>query len=166
MGRAGALPRALSRVHPRHQTPSVAIALQTAITLVVGLGLGAWLGPVDAFFFMGLAMTLGMVGVYSAGNLGVLRLYRGERRREWRPLLHAACPLISTLALLWVGVKSLWPLPAAPVGWAPYVTGGWLALGLLVLAAARLLGRERWLLDAGAAAFARDEGPQGGDAAG
>src|SRR5207244_4021648 len=38
MGRSGALPRALARVHPRFRTPASAIVLHAAVTLAVGLG--------------------------------------------------------------------------------------------------------------------------------
>ncbi len=129
MGRARVLPAVLGKVHPVHHTPHVAIWLQTAVTLAVGLGLGVLLGPADEFFFLGVVMTLGMVLVYSMGNLGVFLFFRSERRQDFSVMLHVLCPLLSTVALLWVGVLSVHPLPAPPVGWAPYVVAGWLALG-------------------------------------
>ncbi len=45
MGRSGSLPKILARVHPVHQTPAVAIAFQTFLTLAIGLGLGLAMGP-------------------------------------------------------------------------------------------------------------------------
>lgn len=152
MGRQGALPAWLARVHPQHRTPTAAIALQTAITLVVGVGLGACLGPEPLFFFLGLVMTLGMVLVYSAGNLGVFLLYRGELRARFNLLLHAVFPLLSTLALCFVAVQSVVPLPAAPLRYAPLVVLGWLLLGVAVLWRMRRRGQEDWLLRAGQAA--------------
>src|SRR5205823_5499208 len=44
MGRTGTLPRAMGSVHARHSTPWVAIAFQTALSLVLSLGIGQWLG--------------------------------------------------------------------------------------------------------------------------
>jgi len=129
MGRAGSLPRALANVHPRHQTPTNAIWLQTLLTLSVGLGLGFWVGPDQEYYLMGLAITLGLVFIYGAGNLGVYLYYRTERRSEFNYLLHLIFPLLSTFALLWVGYKSVVPLPAAPVRYAPWIVGAWFAIG-------------------------------------
>lgn len=83
MARSGTLPHVLSKVHPRYQTPINAIWLQTVLTLGIGLGLGWWIGPDQLFYFLGVAMTLGMVIVYSAGNLGVFCFYRQKRRHEF-----------------------------------------------------------------------------------
>jgi amino acid transporter len=132
MGRSGSLPKLLARVHPRHQTPVNAIWLQTFLTLGVSLGLGFWVGPDQEFYLMGVAITLGLVFIYGAGNLGVYLYYRTERRDEFNTLLHLIFPLLSTLALLWVGYKSVVPLPPAPVRYAPWLFGSWLAVGLVL----------------------------------
>lgn len=132
MGRAGTLPRGLARIHPRHRTPVNALWLQTAITLALGLGGGFILGPQDTLFFFALSITLTLVVVYSAGNLGVFRLYRYTHRDEFRPLLHVVCPLLGTAAVVWVAYKSVNPLPDDPVRYAPLVAGGWLLLGLVI----------------------------------
>ena len=131
MGRNGSLPAALGLVHPRYQTPSNAIWLQTAITLISGLGIGLWIGPDQEYYFMGVAMTLGMILIYSAGNLGVFLWFERERPEEFKWLLHAFFPFISTVALLWVGFKSVVPLPPPPVRYAPFFAAGWLAAGIL-----------------------------------
>jgi hypothetical protein len=52
--------------------------------------------------------------------------------------------VLSSVALLWVAYKSLDPLPAAPVRYAPIVAGLWLVFGLLTLWALRRSGREEW----------------------
>ena len=157
MGRTGALPRALASVHPTFRTPRNAILLQTAATLAVGLGLGFGLGPANEYYLMGVAVSLGMVLVYCAGNLGVWRLYRGERRGEFRPLLHAVFPLFSSAALIGAGTFSILPLPEPPTRWAPFIVLGWLALGALLLVVMRLTGREEWILEAGRTVFERKE---------
>ncbi len=153
MGRAGALPRALAFVHPVHRTPVVAIWVQTALTLLIGLVLGFWLGPDQEYFFLGVVMTLGMVLVYSAGNLGVFLFFTQEKRESYNPILHVVFPLFSTLGLIAVGVLSVYPLPPPPIRYAPYVVLVWLGLGILVLFIMRLQGKERFLLHAGQAAF-------------
>lgn len=133
MGRSGSLPRALAKVHPRYRTPVNAIWLQTFLTLTIGLGLGLWIGPDQEFYFMGVAITLCLVFIYSAGNLGVYLYYRGERQNEFNLLFHIVFPLLSTLALIWVGYKSIVPLPPAPVRYAPAFAGIWCLIGILLL---------------------------------
>lgn len=160
MGRAEALPAFLAKVHPKYQTPSNAIWLQTLLTLVVGLGLGFWIGPDQEFLFMAVVVTLGMTFVYCAGNLGVFLFYRGERRVEFSLFMHAIFPLVSTIALIWVAFKSIIPLPAAPLLYAPLLVLGWLVLGAVLLAVMRRAGRESWLLKAGQVAHEQDGAPQ------
>lgn len=153
MARSGSLPAWLSAVHPRYRTPVNAILLQTVITVVFGLGVGFWIGPDQEFFVMGVAITLGLIFVYGAGNLGVYLLYRRERKAEFNPFLHVVCPLVSTIALLIVGYKSVVPLPAAPVLYAPYLVAVWLVLGIVLVMAMSRTGREEWLTKAGQTAY-------------
>lgn len=160
MGRSESLPRALTKIHPKFQTPSNAIWLQTAVTLLVGLGLGFAMGPDQEFFFMATVTTLGMIFVYSAGNLGVFRFYRNEQRAEFNPFLHAIFPLISSVALVWVGYKSIVPLPQAPIKYAPFLVAGWLLIGLALLLFMALRGKENWLLKAGQAAYEQGGGAE------
>jgi amino acid transporter len=148
MGRSGSLPRSLAVVHPRFKTPRNAVVLQTILTLVIGLGLGFLLGPDQEFFMMGVAITLGLVLVYSAGNIGVYRYYRAERAQEFNPWLHLVFPLFSTVALLFVGYKSIVPLPAYPVVIAPFLVVVWLVAGVILVYGLSRTGREEWLMQA------------------
>jgi len=145
MGRSGSLPGGLAKVHPRYKTPANAIWFQTFLTLAIGLGLGFWIGPDQEFYLMGVTVTLGLVFVYSAGNLGVYRFYRTEHRSEFNPLLHLVFPLLSTVALIWVGYKSIVPLPPSPVMFAPLLVGIWLLLGIGVLLALTRSRTAGWM---------------------
>jgi amino acid transporter len=144
MARAGAFPRGLDHVHPAYRTPSTAVLAQTVLALAVCLGVGAWVGPDQSFFVMGLVGTLIYVVVYFLGNVGVMRYFRGPARREFNPFLHAVLPIVSIVSLFWVAYKSLNPLPAAPVSYAPIVAGLWLVLGAGVLAALRRRPDDAW----------------------
>ena len=144
MARAGVLPRSLHHVHPVHRTPARAVLVQTALALAVGLGLGAWIGADQALFFLGFVGTLAYVLVYILGNAGVVRFFRGPRRDAFNPWLHLAFPVLSSLALLWVAWKSLNPLPAAPVRYAPFVAAGWLLAGLALLMRLHRRGDDAW----------------------
>jgi amino acid transporter len=156
MARSGTLPRSLAAVHANYRTPVIAVLVQTGLTLLIGLGLGFWIGPDQEFFLMGTVLTLALALIYAAGNLGVFLYYWRERRDEFRPLLHALCPLVSTAAVLWVAYKSIVPLPPPPLTYAPIVVGAWLFLGIAILLVMKAGGREVWLLNAGAAAQAQD----------
>jgi amino acid transporter len=149
MARSGAMPAALAVVQPRHRIPANAVYFQTFLTLVVGLGLGLSIGPETQFHFGGMVLTLAVVAVYSAGNLGAFLYYYRERRTEFHPLLHGVLPALATLAVVWVGYKSLVPLPDPPIAYAPFVVVVWFLLGLGVLFVMNRLGYEKWLLMAG-----------------
>jgi amino acid transporter len=74
-----------------------------------------------------------MILVYSAGNLGVFRLYWREHRSEFNIFLHVICPLLSTIALVAVAYYSNVPLPSGAVGWVPFVVAAWLIIGIGVV---------------------------------
>jgi amino acid transporter len=132
MGRARSLPAFLGKIHPEFKTPVNAIWLQTALTLALGLGMGFWIGPDQEYYFLGVSMTLGLIFVYAAGNIGVMVDYGWRRRDQLHPILHVAFPLLSTLALLWAGYFSVVPLPPPPVRYAPYLAGVWLLAGVFL----------------------------------
>lgn len=147
--RSGSLPGPLAKVHPTHQTPVNAIFLQAAVTLVFGLGLGFAVGPLELFFTVGLAATLSLILLYVTGNVGVFRYYLRERRAEFKPLLHVAFPVVSSLALIVVAYKSLNPLPPSPTWWGAVGAAVWLLIGIAVLVFMNRTGRQGWLLNAG-----------------
>ena len=150
MAETGSLPKPLAKVHPRFGTPVNAILLMCFLTLAIGLGLGFWIGPDQEFFMMGIAITLSLAAVYSLGNLGVVRYYWRERRSEFNIWLHLVFPVVSTAALGYVCYKSLSPLPALPVGAAPWIALAMLVSGVIVVFAISWTGREEWLYKAGA----------------
>jgi amino acid transporter len=149
MARSGSLPRALAKVHPMYKTPVNGVKLQILLTFAVGLGLGWWIGPGKEFEFMGTMLTFALILTFSAANLGVFLYYFRERRDEFNPVLHAIFPLLGTLALFFVAYSSLTPWPPPPIAYAPWVVAVWLAVGLLVLLAMKVGGKEDWLIKAG-----------------
>jgi amino acid transporter len=137
MGRARSLPAVLDYVHPRFQTPRNAILFQTLLTLAIGLGVGFWIGPDQEYYVGGVAMTMGLMFIYCAGNVGVFFYYRRERPAEFHFFLHFLLPLLSTISLLWVTYKSAVPLPEPPVRYAPILAGVWLFAGVVVMLTVR-----------------------------
>jgi amino acid transporter len=150
MSRSGALPRTFARVHHDYRTPTNAIYLQIAVTLVC-LILAAVVGPDNLFFIWALAITFGLILIYCAANVGVFLYYFREARDRFNPLLHAVFPLVASVAVLWVGYKSVYPLPPPPSTYAPIVMAVWFVIGIGLLVALKLRGREEWLIEAGRA---------------
>ena len=172
MARGGALPKWLGKVHPTYKTPVNAIMAYAIVSIVLEFG-GAWVfgggplgngntnmfAPDQLFFWFGIAITLGLIGVYGLGNIGVIRYYWTERRAEFNVLWHVIIPVISCLAILAVGYYSLQGL-AFPFNLAPLFVIVWVVVGLAVLAYARSKGNEDWLLKAGEVAYERQATPE------
>jgi amino acid transporter len=172
MARGGALPKWLGKVHPTHKTPVNAIIAYAVVSLVLLFG-GAWVfgggplgngntqmfAPDQLFFWFGIAITLGLIGVYGLGNIGVIRYYWTERRSEFNWFWHAFVPAFSCVAILTVGYYSLQGL-AFPFTIAPLFVIVWVVLGLAVLGYARMKGNEEWLLKAGEVAYERQASPE------
>jgi amino acid transporter len=164
MGRIGALPRWLGYAHPRWKTPSNAILAMTVLTIVVAMVLGSTIGPVNQFGMIGIVQTLGLIIVYSMGNLGVVRFYYREKRGEFSWVLHGLIPIVTSAALLWVGWKTvqglhIFGLPT-PLDYAPWIAIFWFAVGLIILFYASRTGKEGWLFKAGESTLERPETPE------
>jgi amino acid transporter len=161
MGRIGALPRWLGHVHPRWKTPTHAIVFMTCLTILLGMVLGSWLGPITMFGMIGIVQTLGLIIVYCMGNAGAALFYGRERKNEFNWFLHLVLPVAVSAALIWVAwktVEGLHPisLPSA-FDYAPWISLGWLLIGIGILLYASRGGKEEWLHKAGEAAHLRSE---------
>lgn len=164
MGRSHALPAALGKVGGKARTPTNAITLQAFLTLAVGFGMSLALGPANQLYLLATVITLGLSLVYIAGNVGVMSYYLRERRSELNWLLHVIFPVASSVAIGVVCYKSVVPLPAWPVNLAPFITIGWLVIGLVVVTVLSRSGRAEWLRRAGDVLATSDAGPLEGAA--
>lgn len=151
MARAGVLPASLGVLHDRHRTPTNAVYLQSLVTLVVALGGGALLGSTGLLAFAGIIITMLIIVVYISGNVSVQRLYSTTYPTEYSRLTHLIVPIVSSCVLLFVGYKTLFPLPSGQNSWAPIVAIAWLALGGVIVAILSARGRLGSLDRAGTA---------------
>ena len=131
MGREGALPSALGRVHPKFHSPHIAIYVLTAVTIVVGLAGGAWLGPgaTGLYGFTGTIGTVGVVLVYIMCNIALIRYFMSRPDRNLG--YHVIAPIIGSLGLLyplWVVVA---PPQTYPFNLVPFIVVGYFILGLI-----------------------------------
>ena len=150
IARTGALPSAFARVSERHGTPLVAVYVQSAVAVAICFGVGLPLGPLNLFNLLGTTGTFVYIPVFILMNVGAFLFFRKEHPDEFRILNYVVCPIVSTVALVTIGYKSLVPLPASPVDYAPILAAAYLLLGVLILFGRNLRpGRTAWMASAG-----------------
>jgi amino acid transporter len=147
MGRTGVLPKALADVSQTRKTPDKAIVVEACVCALAFL-LMLIFSVEDVFFTWALMITLGLILMYIMANIGVIRYYRTVKRAEFNPLLHIVLPIVASIAVGYVGYKSVVPLPAAPVKYAPLIGIGWLVLGAALLLWQHARGNKEWLAKA------------------
>ncbi len=132
MGRDGVLPDTLGRVHERWFSPHVATYAQTVFTVVVGLGVGIWLGPgaTGEYGFTGAIGTVAIVIVYILSNIALIRYF--WRQSERRILTHVVIPILGVLALLYPLYSVSAPGQAFPYNLVPFVVLAWIAAGVIL----------------------------------
>lgn len=134
MAKIGVFPRAFGHLHPVHRSPHVAIYLQTAFNLIVGIFCGITLGTVNTFGVLGAMITMGMIFVYTCGLVAVPVFYLREHRDEFNVILHGILPVLGIAALAPVLYYNLNPFPVWPFKLAPIIAFSWLGIGVLVVA--------------------------------
>jgi amino acid transporter len=158
MADAGALPKQLKYVHPKYKTPVGTILAEVVVTLIATFIIYQVLyGPLTGFGFYAFALGFAIVLIYSAAAIATGVYFWRERRSEFNPVLHLLLPVVVTVALVWSEYKSVVPLPPAPTRYALWFFVGWAVIGVVVLLAMRLAGKEDWLIHAGEAAVLRPE---------
>ncbi len=156
MARAGVLPSGLAVIHSKRKTPTNAVLLQSLITVIVSIGGGFLLGTTGVFAFAGIIVTILVIVVYISGNLAMWRLYSKTYPAEYNRFTHLIVPIASSLLLLFVGYKTLFPLPSGVNAWAPIVAIGWLVIGVVIVMVLSARGRLGTLGRAGKAMVGGD----------
>ncbi|HSS61346.1 MAG TPA: APC family permease [Candidatus Limnocylindrales bacterium] len=160
MGRSGVLPSALGTVHPTHRTPTVAIYVQLALSVLLGLGAAALWGPDKIFVLsVGFVLVIGVIFVYVLANVGVVLYYWRERRDEFNWILHFVFPVGTSVVLIYSLYASFNPFPAFPYSLSPFIVLAWLVIGVVVLLVLRARG-DAWLARASEIVEERRETPE------
>jgi amino acid transporter len=130
MGRAGVIPSAFGKVHPVHKTPSNAVHFMFALSLILALGLGTWLGPGTAFALLGTTYTVAVLVMYLMSAVALPVYYRREQPSEFNVILHILVPLVAAVVI----VAALWslvnPAPAEPIVYALPIAAVWMVIGV------------------------------------
>ncbi|MEO7000921.1 MAG: hypothetical protein ABI068_03880, partial [Ktedonobacterales bacterium] len=133
IGRDGMLPRWLGWTHPTRQTPGAAITLLSGIGLVVGIGMGLLLEPLNAFEFMGTLDALFILLIYVLVNVACLRFFWRKRRAQFSVWRHGLLPVLGMLISGLIFLAAVASPGSGALVYAPVVVAVWLALGLALL---------------------------------
>ena len=130
LGRDGVLRHELGDVRRSNGTPLVALGFVLALDLVaITIFAIAGTAPLKVFFYFATFGTLSLLVMYIATNLAAMRfLARGARPWE------LAVPAVGIAVAAYVLYHNVHPVPPSPFDLFPYLVGGWLAIGLLVIA--------------------------------
>lgn len=150
IARTDALPSFLTKTHPTHRTPVVAVVGQSLLALVVCIGLGLALGPYNLFNTLGTTGTFIYIPIFVMMNIAAFRFFRSRVQSEFSIWAHVVAPIISTVALIVIGYNSIVPLPAFPVLLAPFIAILYVVVGLAILFGRNLRpGKLTWMQHAG-----------------
>jgi amino acid transporter len=133
MATIGVFPKAFASLHPKYRSPHVAIGLQTAFNIVVGIACGIGFGTVNTFGVGGIMITFGMIFVYGCGLVAVPIFYLREHRDEFNPLTHLILPVLGLAALAPVAYYSVVPFPVWPIKVGPIADIVWFVIGVLLV---------------------------------
>ena len=130
MGRDGALPKPLGRVHHSWHSPYAAIYAVTGLSIVAGILLSAWLGSgiTDVYGWTGSLGTVAVIIVYIMANVALIRFFaRDPERNVWR---HVVAPVAGIAALAYPLYYVAKPGQDHPYDLVPYLVLAWIVLGI------------------------------------
>jgi amino acid transporter len=130
MGRDGALPKALGRVHHSWHSPYAAIYSVTGLSIVAGILMAAWLGSgiTDVYGWTGSLGTVAVILVYIMANLALIRFFaKDPQRNVWR---HVVTPIAGIVALAYPLYYVAKPGQPHPYNLVPYLVLAWILIGL------------------------------------
>lgn len=133
MGRDGGIPMIFGWTHQRYKSPWVGIVSALGLTLILGATLGLALGPFELFGFLATTGSLGILFAYILIALSGIAFSLQAKVKGGRRSVEVFLPLIAVGLCSATIYSSVVPVPAAPLSYAPYITGAWLLLGLFVL---------------------------------
>ncbi len=150
IARTGALPAFFTRVQAKHRTPITAVVVQSIIALVVCLGVGIPIGPLNLFNVLGTTGTFIYIPIFILMNIAAFLYFRRVHPEEFNVWAYVIAPIVSTVSLLAIAYYSLVPLPTFPVVLAPFIAIAYALIGVIILVARNLRpGKTAWMARAG-----------------
>ena len=132
MGRDQVLPASLGRIHQTWYSPLRAIVVQTIFTVVIGIGVGLWLGPgaTGAYGFTGTIGTVAIVIVYIMSNIALVKYF--WKLAERKIITHVVIPILGTLALAYPLYAVANPAQSYPFNLVPLLVLIWIVAGVVL----------------------------------
>jgi len=129
MGRDGFGPKALGESHPRYASPYRALAVVMIIAFAINLILLDQLGT-NVFGWLGTLGVLALLLVYLVTQIAAIRLFRRNGRwKRWQLLI----PGLAIILLAYTLWSNVYPIPAAPYNYFPYVVLLWIVVGVIIV---------------------------------
>jgi amino acid transporter len=129
------LPRSLGAIHPRFETPHVALAYTVGVMFFIGLAMYEWhVKPIDIFNYCGTLSSLSFITVYLLITIAAPKFLKriGELR-----FIDSVVAVVSALCLIGAAITLFYPAPPPPTNLFPYVFLAYLAVGLVLYYLAR-----------------------------
>jgi amino acid transporter len=130
LGREGILHRKLGTTDKK-DNPATALTAYMIFAALVTYVLGAWIGPLGAYDFLGSILGLGIIVLYILMNIGLIVYFRTKFKSEFNPIRHAVLPGVGTLLMLLPIYGQLWPIPPWPYSLVPYLILLWIVSGVV-----------------------------------
>lgn len=121
--------RSMSRTHDRNATPHIAVLVTGFATMLMPVGLSLLkINGETIYDWTGSLATYGFIVVYALVAVA-LPLHLKAEKKLTLPII--ALATASVLAMVLVLEGTLYPVPAAPKNWLPYLFLAYLAAGIL-----------------------------------
>jgi amino acid transporter len=138
-GRHGYLPRAFGETHPRFKSPHIALGVLATTTLIVYLVGLVWQGNtlgggLTYFSWLLLCGASGILPVYGLVSIGG---FVHGRRVGASLLAGIIAPIVALVIVAGAEWTEFYPVPAAPLKYAPWVMVAWMVVGILLRLATR-----------------------------
>lgn len=135
MSREGLMPKSLSKVHPKFNTPHVALILVTAIMVVIIAPLFQKDG-IEVFGYYGTIGSLAILVSYIFTSVGSIVYF--TKKKIWGAG-HVVIPILAIIALFYVLYANVASATEFPFNIFPFVVIGWIAAGFVL---SRIFGKN------------------------
>jgi len=133
LGRDGFISTRLGKTSTSKQTPTTALAVVAAITVVVVAAQG-FDSPTNVFSYMSTLGTLAELAMYLMTLVGaVIFLRRTSRRRGWAWIAGSVVLVVGIVGTGYGLYTTVWPIPPFPLNILAYIAAAWLVLGVAII---------------------------------
>lgn len=129
MSKDGIMPRIMSNVHSKYKTPYVSLIFVVAISAIIQAALYGKNG-IEVFGYYGTIGALAILVSYIFTCIGGMVYF--TKIKVWNAV-HLIIPVLSIVALLYVLISNIYPIPEFPNNIFPYIVLGWIAIGFVLI---------------------------------